>query len=102
LIEFWTAGFHAPGREVPCHTSEDVEAAPRRSGAAYQREEVPYQLVFPDTEANRMRILRFLLAEHLARVPRRPLSDSFDQHASSGRIRIQTACEHFTVRRNRM
>jgi trans-aconitate 2-methyltransferase len=101
LIEFWIAGFHLLGREVPYNTSEDVEAALQRSGAAYQRREVPYDLAFPDTEADRMRILRFLLADHLAQMPHRPLLDLFDRYASSGRIRIQTASEHFTVRRHR-
>jgi trans-aconitate 2-methyltransferase len=102
LIEFWIAGFHSLGREVPYNTSEDVEAALQQSGAVYQKEEVPYELAFPDTEANRMRILRFLLADHLARMPHRPLLDLFDRYASSGRIRIQTASEHFTIRRNRV
>jgi trans-aconitate 2-methyltransferase len=101
LIEFWTAGFHLLGREIPYNTTEDVEASLQQAGAIYQRQEVPYQIAFPDTEANRMRILRFLLAEHLAQIPHRPLLDLFDRYACSGQVRIQTACEHFTIRRSR-
>jgi SAM-dependent methyltransferase len=97
LIQFWITGFHLLGREVPYNTSEDVEASLRRSGAVYQKRDVPYRLAFPDTKANRLRILRFLLAEHLAQMPNRPLLDLFDPYASSGRIRIETASEHFAI-----
>jgi trans-aconitate 2-methyltransferase len=98
LVEFWLAGFRLLGREAPYNTSEDVEAALQQSGAAYQKQAVPYRLEFPDTEANRMRILRFLLAEHLGQMPHRPLLEMFDQYASSGRITMQTASDHYTIR----
>jgi hypothetical protein len=97
LIEFWIAGFRSLGREVPYHTSEDVEACLCTLGAPYQKDEVAYQLAFPDTEANRMRILRFLLAEHLAQMSPRPLLDMFDRYAHAGRIEIRTASDHFTI-----
>jgi trans-aconitate methyltransferase len=97
LIEFWVAGFRSLGREVPYNTSEDVEAGLRALGAAYRKQEVAYQLAFPDSEVNRMRILRFLLAEHLAQMSPRPLLDLFDRYAHAGRIEIRTASDHFTV-----
>jgi trans-aconitate 2-methyltransferase len=97
LIEFWIAGFGLLGREVPYHTSEDVETSLRELGAAYEKEEIAYQLTFPDTEANRMRILRFLLADHLAEMPHRPLLDLFDRYAQSGSIHIRTSSDHFTI-----
>jgi trans-aconitate 2-methyltransferase len=98
LIEFWIAGFRSLGREIPYNTSEDVEAALHELGAAYQKQAVAYQLTFPDTEENRMRILRFLLAEHLAQMSHRPLLDLFDQYAHSAWINIRTASDHFTIR----
>jgi trans-aconitate 2-methyltransferase len=98
LIEFWVAGFRLLGREVPYNTSEDVEADLRHFGAAYRKEAVAYCLEFPDTEVNRVRILRFLLAEHLAQMPHRPLLDLFDRYARSGWVKIRTASDHFTVR----
>jgi SAM-dependent methyltransferase len=98
LVEFWTTGFRLAGRDVPYNTSEDVEAALEQLGAVYQKEQVGYRLEFPDTEANRMRIIRFLLADHLALMPHRPLLDLFDRHALSGSIKIQTASDHFTIR----
>jgi len=98
LIEFWTVGFGLIGREIPYNTSEDVEAGLKQSGAAYEKQQVPYELTFPDTEENRMRIIRFLLAEHLPQMPHQPLLDLFDRYSLSGQIRIQTASDHFTVR----
>jgi SAM-dependent methyltransferase len=100
LVEFWISGFRLLGREVPYNTSEDVEASLHEMGTAYQKQQVAYQLAFPDTDVNRMRILRFLLAEHLAQMPHRPLLDLFDRYAGSGWIQIQTASDHFTIRSN--
>ena len=73
LIEFWIIGFRLLGREIPYNTSEDVETALQELGADYQKQQVAYELTFPDTEENRMRIIRFLLADHLAQMPHRPL-----------------------------
>jgi trans-aconitate 2-methyltransferase len=98
LVEFWVRGFGLVGKEIPYNTSEDVEASLQKLGAAYQKQQVAYELAFPDTEVNRMRILRFLLADHLADMPHRPLLDLFDRRARSGRIVIPTASDHFTVR----
>jgi trans-aconitate 2-methyltransferase len=98
LIEFWIAGFRSLGREIPYNLAEDVEVALQELGAEYQKQEVAYQLAFPDTEENRMRIIRFLLAEHLAELSHRPLLDLFDQYAHAGRIDIRTVSDHFTIR----
>jgi trans-aconitate 2-methyltransferase len=101
LIAFWIAGFRSLGREIPYNTAEDVEIALRGLSAEYEKQQVAYQLTFPDTEENRMRIIRFLLAEHLAQLSHRPLLDLFDQYAHSGRIDIRTASDQFTIRSGR-
>jgi trans-aconitate 2-methyltransferase len=98
LIEVWIAGFRLLGKEIPYNTAEDVEAALQALGAEYQKQSVAYELTFPDTDENRMRIIRFLLADHLAQMPHRPLLDLFNPHSRSGRIEIRTASEHFTIR----
>ncbi len=98
LIEFWITGFGLIGREVPYNTSEDVERALRKLGAAYEKERIPYQLTFSDTEENRLRIIRFLLADHLAEMPLPPLLALFDRHSRAGRIEIHTDSDHFTLR----
>jgi trans-aconitate 2-methyltransferase len=98
LVEFWIAGFRLLGKEIPYNTSEDVETALDQFGADYEKQVVPYELAFPDTGENRMRILRFLLADHLAQMPHRPLLHMFDRYAVAGWINIQTASDHFTIR----
>jgi SAM-dependent methyltransferase len=98
LIQFWITGFGLLGMEVPHHTSEDVEAGLHELDTNYEKRQVPYELTFPDTEENRMRIIRFLLAEHLAKIPHVPLLELFDQYVEAGRINMQTASDHFTVR----
>jgi trans-aconitate 2-methyltransferase len=98
LIEIWIAAFRLLGKDLPYNTAEDLEIALRELGAGFQRLEVPYQLTFPDTEENRMRILRFLLAEHLAELSHRPLLELFDRYVHAGQIEIRTASDHFTIR----
>lgn len=98
LIEFWTIGFGFLNRTVPYNTSEDVETALQQLGADYQKQSIAYELTFPDSEENRMRIVRFLLANHLAQMPLRPLLDLFDKYRDANRIVIRTACDHFAIR----
>jgi trans-aconitate 2-methyltransferase len=97
LIEFWLQGFALLGKEVPYHVSEDVDAALRAIGANYQKEVVPYELTFPDTKENRMKIIRFLLADHLAAMPLEPLMAIFDKHSRGGKIAMRTASDHYRV-----
>lgn len=98
LIEFWIAGFKLMGREVPYNTSEDVERVLQALGANYAKRQVAYRLSFPDTDENRMRIIRFLLADHLAHMPLSPLLQMFDRYSHGGRIEIHTDSDHFTLR----
>jgi trans-aconitate 2-methyltransferase len=99
LIQFWNRCFALIGKSVPYHTAEDVAAALTRLGAKPVTEEAPYELVFPDSEENRLRIMRFLMGEHFAEVPRAAMLALFDPYASGGTVAIRTAHEHFVVRR---
>lgn len=98
LIQFWIAAFEKLGREVPYNVAEDLEQALQELGASYAKRSAPYELAFEDNEANRMRILRFLLADYLPQLPREFLLGLFDRHARNGRIEIRTASDHFAVR----
>jgi SAM-dependent methyltransferase len=99
MFEFWTTGFGQLGREIPYNTSEDLEVALRTLGANYEKEIVPYDVEFPDSEQNRLRLIRFLLADHVADLQLGPLVALFDQFSHDDRIEMRTACEHFTLRR---
>jgi SAM-dependent methyltransferase len=98
VSKLWIAGFQGLGRDVPYHTSEDVETALQALHANYEKHQVPYELSFPDSAENRMRILRFMLADHLAQMPQRPLLAWFDQFSHAGRIEIHTDSDHYTLR----
>lgn len=98
LVEFCIAGFQLVGREVPYNTSEDLEIALQAIDADYQKHTVPYELLFPDSAENRMRIIRFLFADHLAQMPQNPLLEWFDQFSHDGRIEIRAHSDHFTLR----
>lgn len=102
LIEFWTAAFRYLGREVPYNVAEDLEAALQELGANYAKRSVAYELAFDDTEENRLRILRFLLADYLPLLPRDFLLGLFDRYSREGRIGIQTASEHFVVNNSKL
>ena len=98
LIEFWIAAFRHLGREIPYNVAEDLEAALQELGANYAKRSVEYELAFDDTEENRLRILRFLLADYLPLLPREFLLGLFDQYSRAGRIEIRMVSEHFSVR----
>jgi trans-aconitate 2-methyltransferase len=98
LIGIWIAGFRLLDKDIPYHTSEDVESALRDLNANFTKREVSYELTFPDTEENRMRILRFLLADHLEQMPVRSLLDLFNQYSQGSRILIRTTSDHYLVR----
>jgi SAM-dependent methyltransferase len=98
LCEFWIAGFKLLGREMPYHTSEDIEIALRALNTNYEKRQVPYELSFPDSDENRMRIIRFLLADHLTQIPQQLLLQRFDQFSHAGRIKIRTESDHYTLR----
>jgi SAM-dependent methyltransferase len=98
LSELWFAAFKLLGREVPYNTSEDVEVALRAVNANYEKYQVPYKLSFPDSVENRMRIIHFLMTDHLAELPQQLLLEWFDQFSRAGRIEIRTESDHYTLK----
>jgi trans-aconitate 2-methyltransferase len=99
LCKSLIAAFKLLGREMPYNTSEDIEVALQTLNANYEKYQVPYELSFPDSVENRIRIIRFLLADHLAQMPQQPLLERFDQFTHAGRIEIGTESDHYTLRR---
>lgn len=97
LVDFWFRGFALIGEPVPYNTAEDFERALIDLGANYARKEVDYRLAFPDTEENRLRILRFLLSNHLGRMPRAELLALFDPYVRGDWIEIRTSNFQFRI-----
>jgi trans-aconitate 2-methyltransferase len=99
LIQVWVRAFAMLGKPVPYHTAEEFEAALVRLGATFAKRPVSYELAFADDEENRTRVLRFLLGDHLAALPRRDVLDFFNPHAENGRVVVRTGHVQFAVRR---
>lgn len=98
LMELWTAGFEMLGEEVPYHAADDVAAALSRLGTAFEQTKCPCRLQFPDSTENRLKILRFLFADHLRRIPVDRLLSKFDRFARGSNIVVDTHSDHFVLR----
>jgi trans-aconitate 2-methyltransferase len=99
LIQFWVKAFALLDRPIPYNIAEDVEAWLHKRGQPYARQQVRYDLTFPDSEENRLKILRFLLSEHLPALPRQEMLDLFSPHAQGGRIVLSTDDVQFLIRK---
>jgi trans-aconitate 2-methyltransferase len=97
LIQLWKIGFATLGRPVPYHVAEDVAAVLSRQGVLFQQSPSRYLLRFPDTEENRLGILRFLFGDYLRQMSLPRLLSEFDRYARSGHVEVDTHSEHFRV-----
>lgn len=97
LIQIWQAAFAHLARPLPYHIAEDLIAALRRRGLSCTCADVTYTLRFPDTAENRWRILRFLLADHLAALPPAALMPHFDAHSRDGHVDLQILHHHVVI-----
>lgn len=98
LLRMWDACFAMLGEPMPYHTAEDLDLLLARLGRTAIGGRAPYHLRFPDTPADRWRILRFLMAERAARLPAAAALALFDPYARDGRIDLPTEHRHFAVR----
>ncbi len=99
MARFCRRCFDLIGKPFPFHTSEDCEAALAGLGEAYCTEDVHYELVFPDAEANRLRMGRFLMGDDFHAVPRQVMLQCFDPYAHAGQITMQLVHQHFLIQR---
>lgn len=99
LVDLWTQGFGMLGAPVPYYAAADVAEALSKLGIPFRRTKVPYRLRFADTAENRLKILRFLFADHLADSIRAPLLDQFDRYRDGSQIDIATHSDHFAIAR---
>ena len=97
LFPIWEKGFAAIGQPVPYWLAEDVDAMLRKIGVQYSKEPSRYELIFPDLEENRMKILRFLCADHFITMPEQELLPLFDTYARNDRIEMYTHSTHFMI-----
>ena len=74
-------GFRSIGREVPYHLTEQMAGALDQLGVAYEIEPVPHRVSFPDSEENRLKLVRFLMTDTFAQIDPAPLVQTFDRFA---------------------
>ena len=92
------AAFDLLADRSPYHYSEHTEAVLRELKVPLTIGEVHSVLDFPDSAEGRLRILRFLLSEHLARLPDGDQALSlFDPFVRGDRVRIESADQLFVV-----
>lgn len=98
LIQLATYCFALINMPYPYHTAEELEDSLTRQGVVYRKHSIQYELVFQDTEENRLKIIRFLLGSYFDAIPRQAMVDAFAQYTQSGRIVIQTGHDQFVIR----
>jgi hypothetical protein len=88
LIRCWEHCFGLIGEEVPYHLAAEFETILERLGAGFEIHCVDFQLAFPDTNDNRLSILRFHFGEYLNRIPVEAAVQFFDPYCDRGHIVI--------------
>ncbi len=99
LMQFWQTGFRRLNRAVPYHAAEDVETILEQERLSYGMTRVGYQLRFPDTSENRLKILRFLFGDFLLQIGPELLLPEFDRFVRQDQIEIHTHSNHYCVER---
>jgi trans-aconitate 2-methyltransferase len=97
LMQLWKLGFAMLGRPVPYYAADDVEACLSRLPARFRQTRSTYQLRFPDSDENRLKILRFLFADHLTDSLAQALARQFDRYVAGGYVDVTTQSRHFVV-----
>lgn len=86
------------GEPQPYHVSEDLEQALAGLGQGFEKHRLDYEVIFPDLEENRVKVLRFLLGDHMTRLDRGKLLELFNPYVRHGDIIIQTHHYQFVIR----
>lgn len=97
LLQLWKVGFASLGRPVPYHAAEEVETLLSRQGARFRKSRADYQLRFPDTVENRLKLLRFLFGHFLDEISPSRLLGELDRHVRGGHLEVNTHSDHFAV-----
>lgn len=98
LIQLWMAGFEQLATPLPYYTAEDLEHLLAEMAIPFQTQRIEYQINFPDSTANRMHILRFLLSAHLGQLDQQALLARFEPYKQGERLIIPTTHQQFIVK----
>jgi SAM-dependent methyltransferase len=99
LAQYCFRCLDAIGKPFPFWLSEDFEIVMARLGVAYDKAEIHYELVCPDSEENRLSLGRFVMGSDYQAVPRDTLLDGLTPYSHAGQIIMPLVHMHFIVRR---
>ncbi len=99
LAQIIARGFDSLQEAVPYYYAADLEWALKTLSQDYKKQELYYQVTFPDLKENRLKLLRFLLGEHLARMEQKKSLSLLDPYAAGGRISINTWHYQFVIKK---
>jgi trans-aconitate methyltransferase len=88
------------GQPYPYHSAEGLEGALARQEVGYSREDVHYELIFPDTVEHRLTVMRFLLGNAYHDLSQPALLALFDPYVQNGQVAMRLVHEHFMVWRH--
>ena len=91
------AAFDRLGEKAPYNYSEDTTALLTKADVPFQIQTIRSALEFPDTEANRWKILRFLMGEHLVKLPPQDALELYSPYVQGPNIRLESADELFVI-----
>ena len=97
FLHFWNHCFALIGKPVPYNTADEFEKALSGQSISYSKQQVEYDLNFPDSEENRLKIMHFLLGDYFVEVPRDAMVELFDPHAADGNIAMRMRHDHFAA-----
>ncbi|MEW4454477.1 class I SAM-dependent methyltransferase [Bremerella sp. JC817] len=97
LVQLWKSGFDSLREEIPFYICEDLEQVLVDQNYQFSKTPSRYQLRFPDSEENRMKILRFLFGSHLDRMSQQLLFDEMGQWVVGNTFEMHTVSYLYEV-----
>lgn len=99
LIQFWTLGYGLLNRPIPYFTGADLLKLLNQMSQPYQQHFQNYELRFPDSTGNHLRILRFLMGQDFAEQLQPALLAEFDRFVQAGQVTMPIQHMHVLVRK---
>jgi SAM-dependent methyltransferase len=97
LAGIWKGGYAAANLRFPFMLAEQLEAILNRPAVRLGRETISYEIVFPDREGAKRRILRFLMGADLEQVPTAQVNALFEPYRHAGMVSIATTYPHLVA-----
>lgn len=99
LLRFWNLGYGLLQRPVPYSTGNDLQDWLQQQNQPYEQLARHYELTFPDSRENRLKIIRFLMGQDYDHRLQAPLLAEFEPFTNAGQIKMPIRHEHYIVRK---